>query len=73
MKDITVHELLKEKERLEIKIIDSLTSLINDFKAQTGYSPNSIYISLVETTPFDRPIKEYRMGNVKVELALERR
>ena len=62
--------LTKKALRLEIDITNSISSLLDDFKSETGYVPYSITIPLYENRQMFQTVGDYILGKVEVEFKL---
>jgi len=66
--DIT--EVIQKKLELEEAITKSLSSLINNFRKETGTSPTGIYITLITDTVIGDIVEKRIMGEATVDIQL---
>lgn len=68
-----VHEFMEQlkvaKAKLETDIFTSVSSLVENFKAETGVHPDSIRIEMMSATPIG-PSIEYSVWGCQVSLYL---
>lgn len=65
-----IEEFNKKAQRLEIDITNSISSLLDDFKSETGYVPYRISIPLYENRQMFQTVGDYVIGKVEVEFKL---
>ena len=65
-----IEEFKKKRSELQINITTKVFELVESFKKETGFSPNSIYINMTETTSFSDTSKSYTVIGVKVDVEI---
>jgi hypothetical protein len=67
---MTIEEVYKRKQKMELEMISALTKSIEAFKADTGVSPQSIYVYLEEVTTLGNKMKQYIIGSVDARILI---
>jgi hypothetical protein len=67
---MTIEEVYKRKQKMELEMLSALTKSIEAFKADTGVSPQSIDVCLVEVTTLGNALKQYIIGNVDARIII---
>ena len=65
-----IHEFKKRKDRMEREMALALSKAMDDFRKDTGYSPNLINVSLVSTTLSDGEPKYYMVNSLTTNVEL---
>lgn len=71
MTDLTVANLLIRKRDLEAEILHDIYVKAVAFQKETGVGISNIYITMSEITCIGDKYKQYRPGNVHIQLTLE--
>lgn len=67
---MSAEELAKKKHMLEEYIATAVNTLVEQFKIDTGFSPNSIDIEMVDAAGMSKRSHDYVVGSVKVEIKI---
>ena len=67
---MNIHEFKKKKNDLESQISTVVSRMIEDFRKDTGFSPNSIYIQMLDVTTFNDKEKQYVIGNCHLDIEI---
>ena len=66
-----IKDLKKRREKLQTDISFAVDALVEVFKAETGISPSSISVDMVDVRSIGQRYPEYVVGNTTVGLELE--
>ena len=67
---MTVEELVARKRKLEDDIAAAVTKFANEFTDETGISPESINIHVMETTSISDARRRYRVTGAEVRIEI---
>ena len=67
---MSAEELAKKKHMLEEYIASAVNTLVEQFKIDTGFSPNSIDIEMVVAEGMNQQSHDYVVGSVKAEIKI---
>jgi hypothetical protein len=67
---MSAEDLAKKKHMLEEYIETAVNTLVGQFKIDTGFTPNSIDIEMVDATGGSQESHDYVVGSVKVEIKI---
>jgi len=67
---MSAEDLAKKKHMLEEYIATAVNTLVGQFKIDTGFSPNSIDIEMVDAKGIGQQSHDYEVGSVTVEIKI---
>jgi len=67
---MSAEDLAKKKHMLEEYIATAVNTLVEQFKIDTGFSPNSIDVEMVDAAGGSQQSHDYVVGSVKVEIKI---
>ncbi len=65
-----IYELRAKKRLMEKDILKAVSAIVGDFKKVTEFSPNSIYISMVNVTPVEQESQEFIVHDVSSDIQI---
>ena len=68
---MTIDELIKAKQVLELEITTAVYQLIDGFKEQTGISPHSVDIRLIDMTTIGDKRRHFSVCDARIELEID--
>ena len=65
-----IKDLRKKRKQLESDIAESVSAVVEEFKKETGFSPRSIYVGMVNVTQAGSAETEYVVSGAKVDIEI---
>jgi hypothetical protein len=65
-----IYESRAKKRLMEKDILKAVSAIVGDFKKETEFSPNSIYISMVNVTHIGQVSQEFIVDDVSSDIQI---
>jgi len=68
--DLTINEFKQKRNELEVKLLTMIAREVKKFEEETGCSPSSINIIMMDVSSFEQRDKTYALVDLKVKVDL---
>jgi hypothetical protein len=68
--EMTISDFIAARSRMENRMANALRTIADEFEAETGRTPSSIYINVNEVPGLGRTVKKYYVTDVETHVDL---